>query len=157
MKTTLYLHKMDETTDSTVSSLFALDPNDDSIRRDFLGFIIEDGFRKIKVPGETRIPAGLYKLRKKTDGHFFDIYSNKWNHKWVAEVMDVPGFKDVLIHIGNFIHNTRACLLPNRSVHYDKSKDAFYGEDSSSMYKHLYDYLDPLWGDDDEVWIDVKR
>ena len=157
MKTTLYLHKMDETAHSTVSSLFALDPDDDSVRKVFLGFIIEDGYNEVKIPGETRIPAGLYSLRKKKDGEFLAKYKSLYGHEWIPEVMGVPGYSAILIHIGNFIRDTRGCLLPNKSIQYNAANDTFYGTDSGSTYRALYAYLDSVWGDDDEVWIDVRR
>lgn len=148
---------MDETADSTVSSLFALDPADNSHRKVFLGFVIEDGYNEVKVPGETRIPAGLYKLRKKTDGSFYEKYHSNYGHAWVPEIMNVPGFKDILIHIGNYIRDTRGCLLPNKSIQYNAVNDTFYGTDSGVTYRELYTYLNEVWGEDDEVWIEVKR
>ena len=51
--------------DSTSGLLFEIDNN----KRTFLAYTLEDEQRDVKVWGETRIPAGTYKLklRKKVD------------------------------------------------------------------------------------------
>jgi len=74
---------------------------------------LEDEYRAVKVKGETRIPAGRYKISVRTFGDFHSRYSQRFSdfHKGMLEVMNVPGFTDILIHIGNFEHNTEGCLL----------------------------------------------
>ena len=46
--------------------------------RKFLCFTLEDEARKVKVSGETRIPAGTYKLGLRTVGGFHGRYSKKY-------------------------------------------------------------------------------
>lgn len=157
MRYKLELRRMDATPDSTVSALWALDPQDDSVRIKHLGFIIEDGYRDVKVPGETRIPSGTYRLRKKKDGDFYTKYHSKYGHEWVPELVGVPGFTAILIHIGNYITNTRGCLLPNNSVHFNPGNQCYYGLDSANAYKALYGYLYSIWGPDDTVEIEIFR
>ena len=74
---------------------------------------LEDEYRQHKVAGETRIPAGIYKLGIRNVGGFHNRYKAKFPnfHKGMLEVKDVPGFDYILIHIGNTEHDTAGCLL----------------------------------------------
>lgn len=148
--------RMDETADSTVSSLWALSPTDDSVREAFLGFVIEDGPRPEKVPGETRIPKGIYRLRQRTYGKFYDRYNATYGHKWVPELVAIPNYSDVLIHIGNEVSDTRGCLLVNDTVTFDHMRQVYSGSGSASAYKRLYNYLYSRWSRDD-VQIEIRR
>ena len=76
-------------------------------------FGLEDEYRADKVPGETRIPAGIYKMGLRTVGGFHKRYSTKFPaiHQGMLEVLNVKNFKYVLIHIGNDEGDTEACLL----------------------------------------------
>ena len=67
----------------------------------------------VKVPGETRIPAGLYSVRLYTAGRLHDTYRRRWDwHRGMLELVGVPRFSCVLIHPGNDDDDTRGCLLP---------------------------------------------
>ena len=84
-----------------------------SIDSVFECFGLEDEYRKEKVAGETRIPAGRYKIGVRDVGGFHNRYSSKFPdfHKGMLQVLDVPGFEYILIHIGNYENNTDGCLL----------------------------------------------
>ena len=73
---------------------------------------VEDEYRPDKVPGETRIPAGTYSVRLRTEGGFHNTYTRKFPgfHRGMLEIADVPNFEYVLIHIGNDESNTSGCL-----------------------------------------------
>jgi len=88
-----------------------------SIDGKFECFGLEDEFREDKVPGETRIPAGEYPLNVRKVGGFHNRYSEKFPdmHKGMLQVMDVPDFEYILIHIGNTEENTDGCLLLGQS------------------------------------------
>ncbi len=88
--------------------------------RAFLCYVCEDEFRKQKVPGETRIPATgpgkPYRLGLKPIGssRFDAPYQAKFGrafHKGMIQLLDVPGFTEILIHIGNTQGDTAGCLL----------------------------------------------
>jgi len=73
---------------------------------------LEDEYREHKISGETRIPAGNYKVGVRTVGGFHNRYSKMFPwHKGMLHVLDVPGFKWILIHIGNYDRDTDGCLL----------------------------------------------
>ena len=71
--------------------------------RKFLSYTLEDEYRKEKVAGETRIPAGTYKITLRTTGGFHGRYEKKYGqmHKGMLWVRDVPNFEYILIHTGN--------------------------------------------------------
>lgn len=100
-------------------------------------FGIEDEHRNVKVWGETRIPDGIYELKLKTHGGFHNLYSKKFSdiHIGMLQIMNVPNFEDVLIHIGNTDKDTAACYL----VGMDQSMDSkgFLGN-STTAYKKIY-------------------
>lgn len=76
-------------------------------------FGLEDEFRAEKVNAETRIPAGVYQVGIRTVGGFHSRYAKKFPdfHKGMLQILDVPGFEYILIHIGNTDEDTAGCLL----------------------------------------------
>lgn len=75
-------------------------------------FSLEDQFNAVKVAGETRIPAGTYRLKLRTFGRLHDKYREKFvEHRGMVELESVPGFTDVLLHIGNTERDSSGCLL----------------------------------------------
>ena len=55
--------------------------------------------------GRSCIPEGTYKCVFLTRSE-----SGKYKNTWLLQ--DVPGRSQILIHKGNFVHNTRGCILP---------------------------------------------
>lgn len=76
-------------------------------------FGLEDEFRAVKVSAETRIPAGQYNIGVRNVGGFHARYARKFPafHKGMLQILDVPGFEYILIHIGNTDEDTAGCLL----------------------------------------------
>lgn len=76
---------------------------------------LEDQHQDVKVPGETRIPAGRYALELKPVGASrFDETATKimhGQHHGMIRLRDVPEFSEVLIHWGNFETDTAGCIL----------------------------------------------
>lgn len=56
----------------------------------------------IKVPGFTAIPEGTYKIIVSVSPHFL---------RETIELLNVPMFKDIRIHSGNTIKDTKGCIL----------------------------------------------
>ena len=123
--------------DSTSGMLFEVDNN----RRTFLAYTLEDEQRDVKVWGETRIPAGTYKLKLRTVGGFHTRYLGKYGdifHKGMIHVQDVPGFEYILWHTGNTDEHTAGCLiLGNTQTNNRIAKDGFIGS-SVDAYKFVY-------------------
>lgn len=118
---------------------------------------LEDEDRCVKVHGQTRIPEGEYQIKlRKEDTELTKRYKNK--HEWFTwhlQLMNVPGFNWVYIHIGNWDTDTEGCLLvgdvavndPNDvSSHIEKSSQAF-----ERLYKQIIDVIDK-----EEVWIVIE-
>lgn len=63
---------------------------------------LEDVVRKVKIAGQTAIPAGAYKVKK--------TYSPRFKTT-LPEILNVPNFSGVRIHAGNTAKDTEGCLL----------------------------------------------
>jgi hypothetical protein len=123
--------------DATSGLLFEVNQN----KRTFLAYTLEDEQRDVKVWGETRIPAGTYKLKLREEGGFHNRYLNKYGntfHKGMIHVQDVPGFEYILWHTGNTDEHTAGCLiLGNTQTNNRIAKDGFVGN-SVDAYKFVY-------------------
>ena len=112
-------------------------------KRKFLCYTLEDEQLDVKVWGETRIPAGEYKLSLRKEGGFHSRYQAKYGdmHKGMIHVNDVPGFEYILWHTGNTDENTAGCLLLGDSQTSNLvQKDGFVGS-SVNAYKKVYPYV----------------
>lgn len=78
-----------------------------------IGFVIEDEPRVTKVVGETRIPAGKYKLAiNKTITPKTSEYRAKYPwFEYHIELQNVPGFTNVYVHVGNTEKDTMGCQV----------------------------------------------
>ena len=95
--------------ESTLGGFFIREPD-----RHFLCFTLEDEYHAIKVFGETRIPAGRYRIVLRTVGGNHERYLAKYGpewHKGMLWLQDVPNFKWILVHAGNTDDDTAGCLL----------------------------------------------
>ena len=74
---------------------------------------LEDPIRRRKIPGVTAIPAGTYDLSLRNEGGMTKRYAKKFPdmHKGMIWLRDVPDFKYVYIHIGNYPKDTEGCIL----------------------------------------------
>ena len=77
-----------------------------------LCFTVEDRFRPVKVAGDTRIPEGCYPLVWRKTGRWADRF-RRMGFPGSLEITGVPGFTDVLLHVGNDKGDTEGCILPN--------------------------------------------
>ena len=121
--------------DSTSGLLF----EQTDIGKQFMCYTLEDEKRALRVPGETRVPAGIYDIEFRTEGGFHNRYSKKFAfHKGMLQVMNVPNFEYILLHIGNDDSHTAGCLLIGDSQENNMIiKDGFIGK-SGNAYKRIY-------------------
>jgi len=76
----------------------------------FMCYTLEDVVREIpgepvtdwKIPGQTAIPAGLYRI--------MITYSMRFQRE-LPLLLNVPGFDGIRIHAGNLAKDTEGCLL----------------------------------------------
>jgi hypothetical protein len=123
--------------DSTNGLLFDITDG----QRKFLSYTLEDEYRKEKIMSETRVPAGTYNVTLRTEGGFYQDYTERFGsdfNKGMLWVRDVPGFEYILIHIGNTDENTSGCLLVGDTQNNNQiTKDGFIGS-STNNYKRIY-------------------
>ena len=123
-------------TDSTSGALYQVIDGE----RQFLCYTLEDEYRDSKKYGETRIPAGTYKIQLRTVGGFHQKYSTRFYdiHKGMLHVVDVPDFEYILIHCGNTDEHTAGCLLVGDTQNNNVvEEDGFIGR-STAAYKRIY-------------------
>ena len=94
------------TTKSTIGQLYVdniaeCHTLEDRLRRDPIpGTPANEG----KIPGATAIPDGRYRIIMRQSPKF----------GYVPELLNVPGYTDVLIHAGNSDKDTAGCILVGR-------------------------------------------
>jgi hypothetical protein len=76
------------------------------------GFTLEDVARAqgVKIPGETAIQAGEYKMIVDQSTRF---------NRLMPHILDVPQFDGVRVHCGNTDQDTEGCLLLGMEKHED--------------------------------------
>ena len=124
-------------------------------QRKFLCYTLEDEYREEKVSGETRIPAGTYRITLRTTGGFHGRYVKKYGdmHKGMLWVRDVPNFEYILIHTGNTDEHTAGCLLLGDSQQANFGSSNGMVSSSVNAYKRVYPPIAAALEGDEEVTI----
>jgi hypothetical protein len=107
-------------------------------------WVLEDMVRApgVKVPGETAIPEGDYRV--------VVDYSTRFKRP-MPHILDVPGFEGIRIHSGNVVADTEGCLL----VGCDRVGGSV--QRSREAYAALLPKLVRAIEAGEEVWIAVVR
>ena len=102
-------------------------------------FTLEDGYRAVKVPGETRIPAGIYPIRLRQAGKVHTNYSAQFPgfHRGMLWLQDVPNFEWIYFHIGNTAKHTEGCILVGYGT--DATPGAVALRSSTQAYRDFYE------------------
>ena len=97
--------------DETLSAIYVDD--------DLECFGLEDERRSVKIDGETRIPAGKYPVKLRSEGGMSPRYEQKFPdiHKGMLWLQDVPGFTYIYFHVGNRDEHTAGCILVAQDAH----------------------------------------
>ena len=101
-------------------------------------FTLEDVERPEKIPGETAIPAGRYKV--------IITHSQRFDRE-LPLLVDVPGFTGIRIHAGNTDADTRGCILVGK-----RTLENAIGESRAA----LDDLMEKLRVQG-EIWISVEN
>ena len=120
-------------------------------------FTLEDQFQPVKVPGETRIPAGTYRIKLRTEGGMHARYSKRFgsNHYGMLHLQDVPDFKWIYFHVGNDDDDTDGCILSGMDTLEDVG--ALKVLQSTVAYQMIVNHMVPvLEGSDGEVWLTIR-
>ncbi len=121
---------------------------------EFLCFVLEDGFRLKKVFAQTRIPPGIYNIGKRREGGFYEQYRARWKHDFSIQILDVPQYENILIHIGNTVYDTAGCLLVGLGVAYN---GRFAVNQSTAAYLQVYETIKLAFDKGEKVEIEISR
>lgn len=119
-------------------------------------YVLEDQHNEPKVPGETRIPSGRYKVILRTEGGMNKRYGKRFHwHRGMLWLQDVPDFTFIYIHVGNKDDDSEGCLLVGDG---QISNVVERGQVTSSVtaYTRLYNQIVAALDDGEEVWIEIE-
>jgi hypothetical protein len=123
----------------------------------FSCFVLEDTFRAEKIKGETRIPAGRYRVQLRKVGAMHIAYSAKYgkSHHGMLEIAGIPNYSAVMFHIGNTKDDTAGCPLLGDSLTRvgDRARQV---QQSTACYKRVYPIVANELQAGREVWVNVK-
>lgn len=136
-----------ETDISTLSKMY--------INGEFICYVLEDGYKEVKVMNETRIPGGRYEVTRRTVGKHYLRYKKAFNHISSLWIREVPNFKYILIHIGNDILDTSGCLL--LGSRYKLFTDEYKIYNSTKTYRKFYTRLSNHFKKGGRVFIQINR
>ena len=92
--------------------------------------------RSRKIEGKTAIPLGTYAITLKIQSPKFRTrYWAKFCDGYLPTILGVPCFSRVLIHVGNTVHDTQACVLVGNNRIKAKVLDSAYTFER--IYKRL--------------------
>ncbi len=136
-------------------------------RDEHLCFVLEDEGRNRKVFGQTRIPAGRYRLTLRTNvappgqkKTFHQRYLDRFGdrHKGMIEITGVPTHTAVLIHIGNKETETAGCQLPGTTpiMEIKNGWPEYRVGNSTGAYWKVYELVVPTLLAGGDVWLEVE-
>lgn len=101
----LFLHRFATLAKQTIGALY--------VDGRFCCFTLEDQPQPgAKVAGETRIPAGVYTMKLRTEGRLHAKFSELYpEHRGMLWLQDVPGFEWIYLHPGTTERDTAGCIL----------------------------------------------
>lgn len=106
----------------------------------------------IKVPGETAIPAGRYRID-------MDTYSSRFGgvqfYKdlcggFLPRLVNVPGYAGVLIHAGNTAADSAGCIIVG------ENKAVGMVLNSRATLTKLYNAMKAAHAAGEEIWINIE-
>jgi hypothetical protein len=107
----------------------------------FQCYLLEDKIRDVKIPKETAIPNGNFKLKLNTYGAMNVKYKSAFGklHQGMIEIADLPNFSFVYIHCGNTITQTAGCPLCGFGFQFTNGE--YQVTQSVAAYKMVYPKL----------------
>jgi len=151
----LLLQRFSTGDESTLGILHEIDDYDEV--RTFQCFTMEDQPNEPKVPGETRIPAGRYRILLRPKGGNMNLrYAKRFDgHAGMLWLQDVPDFTWVYIHVGNTDDDSEGCILVGDGCQSNVLEDGMVMS-SVAAYTRLYDLIVTALHDAEEVWISIE-
>lgn len=123
----------------------------------FMCYTLEDERREIKVPGDTRIPAGRYEMKlRQALSPLTEKYRQRFPwFTWHVEVTGVPGFQNVYLHVGNKDGDTEGCILLGDTANNNVMADGFIGG-SAGAYERWYEIVAGRLAEGGRVFLEVR-
>lgn len=151
----LWLERYGFGRDSTLGALHIAEDGREPVP---LCFTIEDERRRVKVPGETCIPTGIYEIGYRTEGGMHERYSQRFSglHRGMLHLQNVPDFEWVYLHIGNDDDDSRGCPLLVTTPIVTPSGE-FYGGQSTDAYRQVYQLVAAALDTGEDVVIAVTE
>lgn len=112
-----------------------------SMNGEFVCFTLEDREQTPKVPNQSCIGKGIYKLALRKEGGLHATYSLKYRdmHKGVLWLLDVPDFKYIYLMVGNNCEDTKGCILVGNAFQNEADTSAKRGLlQSQDAYRKIY-------------------
>jgi hypothetical protein len=105
----------------------------------FFCFTLEDPIRDVKIPGDTAIPAGRYRVEVTMSPRF---------KRRLPLLIDVPNYTGVRIHSGNRSSDSEGCILPGRT------RGPAMVMESRMALEHMLALIELAT---DPVWIEIEN
>lgn len=121
-------------------------------------FTVEDERRWTKVPGETCIQPGAYRLALRTEGGLHAKYAKRFPewHRGMLWLLDVPGFEWVYLHCGNDADDSAGCpLLVTTPIVTPEGE--FKGSGSVVAYERVYRPVAEAIAEGRESWLVIQE
>lgn len=125
----------------------------------FFSFTLEDEFREKKLAGETRIPAGTYRLVVQRSDTPLTLKHRKAYGSWFVYHIEISGIRDfsgVYIHAGNDDDHTEGCLLLGDVLTNHLIVPAKPLGSSIQAIKRFYEKVYPLLEKGEQVFLEIK-
>lgn len=112
-------------------------------------FTLEDPVREVpgesialwKIPGQTAIPRGRYRVAM--------TFSERFGHS-TPQLLNVPGFTGIRIHKGDTAADTAGCILVG-----EKRISDDYVADCEPAYEAVVNLIENAIANAEQVWITV--
>lgn len=107
---------------------------------------LEDTFRHDKIAGETRIPAGRYQMGLRYGSPMANRYQEKFGTNGMLQILDIPNYKYVYLHIGNTDEETLGCPLVGAiwQSKINNGLSTLRVLESTTVYKKLHSIVAPV-------------
>jgi len=107
----------------------------------FACYLLEDSIRDVKIPGQTCIPSGAFRLtfNRSAGMHYKYLKEYPRMHQGMIEIDGLPNFDLVFIHKGNTHLDTRGCPLVGH--YWTKVGDDYQVALSGFVYQLVYPRL----------------
>lgn len=141
------------------STISTLDEAGEGGRR--ICYILEDQYQPVKVPGETRIPPGRYRITLREDSPKFAHYYDRWDwYEGMPWLNDVPLFTYIYYHPGIDDDDSEGCGLTG--MEYVTTTDGNYmikaGTSRLAFERLCREFIYPaILERGEEVWVTVRE